>query len=45
MPLRVRSRPGPVRDASPVSVNFDGCELPVIEIDDSFREVIKKLSV
>lgn len=49
MPLRVKSRPlsqeepGP-RTPSPFSPRYLGA-LPDIEHDDSFREVIKKLSV
>ncbi len=45
MPLRVKSRPGPAREPSPVSIHFDACELPDIEQDDNFRVVIKKLAV
>jgi len=49
MPLRVKSRPlsqhdnGP-RTPSPFGARYSG-ELPDIEHDDSFREVIKKLSM
>jgi hypothetical protein len=49
MPLRVKSRPlsqheaGP-RTPSPFRPRYFG-ELPDIEHDDSFREVIKKLSM
>lgn len=48
--LRVKARPfsqqdsGPPRTPSPFSNRYVG-ELPDIEHDDSFREVIKKLSV
>ncbi|KAH6685945.1 hypothetical protein F5X68DRAFT_17752 [Plectosphaerella plurivora] len=45
MPLRVKSRPGPAREPSPVSMHFDAYDLPDIEQDDSFRVVIKKLGV
>jgi len=51
MPVRVKSRPlgGPeagLRTPSPVGrqVHF-GPELPDITFDDSFREVVKKLSM
>lgn len=30
---------------SPVSMHFDTFELPDIDTDDTFREVVKKLSV
>jgi len=47
MPMRVKSRPaaGAVRDLSPVSLPWDGIDMPDISADDTFREVIKKLSV
>ncbi|KAJ6447170.1 Guanine nucleotide-binding protein negative regulator 1 [Purpureocillium lavendulum] len=43
MPIRVRSKAQPVRDASPVSARID-FELPDIGEDDSFRQVVRKLS-
>ncbi|KAK2022202.1 ion transporter [Colletotrichum zoysiae] len=46
MPIRVRSKKLPKpRDLSPVSLHFDSLELPDIDTDDSFRNVVKKLSV
>ncbi|KDN67250.1 putative ion transporter [Colletotrichum sublineola] len=46
MPIRVRSKKMPKpRDLSPVSLHFDSLELPDIDTDDSFRNVVKKLSV
>lgn len=50
MPIRVKSRklPGadePPRSPSPMGYRFDGYGLPDIRDDDSFREMIKKLSV
>lgn len=50
MPIRVKSRkqPGaddPPRSPSPMGQRFDACKLPDIQDDDSFREMIKKLSV
>ncbi|KKY38005.1 putative ion transporter [Diaporthe ampelina] len=50
MPIRVKSRkqPGadePPRSPSPMGQRFDGYGLPDIREDDSFRELIKKLSV
>lgn len=50
MPIRVKSRkqPGaddPPRSPSPMGQRFDACKLPDIRDDDSFREMIKKLSV
>ena len=45
MPIRVKSKrlPSADRGASPVSVRYD-YELPKIGPDDTFREVVKKLS-
>ena len=47
MPLRVRSKQAGGRDPSPMSVmRVDGgLEMPDILIQDSFRVVIKKLSL
>lgn len=50
MPIRVKSRkpPGadePPRSPSPMGYRFDSYGLPDIRDDDSFREMIKKLSV
>lgn len=50
MPIRVKSRkqPGadePPRSPSPMGQRFDGYGLPDIREDESFRELIKKLSV
>jgi hypothetical protein len=47
MPLRVKTRPGGAgaRDASPMSIPLDGVDMPDITPDDTFRDVIKKLSV
>ncbi|KAF4778897.1 ion transporter [Colletotrichum scovillei] len=46
MPIRVKSKKMPKsRDMSPVSMHFDTFELPDIDTDDTFREVVKKLSV
>ncbi|WYZ45947.1 hypothetical protein EsH8_IX_000172 [Colletotrichum jinshuiense] len=46
MPIRVKSKKLPKsRDLSPVSMHFDTFELPDIETADTFREVVKKLSV
>lgn len=49
-PLRVKSRPqsgidGPPRTPSPFRRNHADDELPEIGDDDSFRDVIKKLSM
>ncbi|UNI13384.1 hypothetical protein JDV02_000132 [Purpureocillium takamizusanense] len=43
MPIRVRSKAQPVRDMSPVSARMD-FDLPDIAEDDSFRQVVRKLS-
>ncbi|KAL3296712.1 ion transporter [Colletotrichum asianum] len=47
MPIRVKKKPMPQeRDLSPVSMRVDTVyELPDIETNDSFREVVKKISV
>ncbi|KAF3800813.1 hypothetical protein GCG54_00009484 [Colletotrichum gloeosporioides] len=47
MPIRVKKKPMPQeRDLSPVSMRVDTVyELPDIETTDSFREVVKKISV
>lgn len=49
MPLRVKSRPAqvevPLRTPSPGRFPLQGVQLPDITEDDSFREVVKKLSV
>ncbi|KAF7543271.1 hypothetical protein G7046_g10031 [Stylonectria norvegica] len=46
MPIRVKSKPQPLaRDASPMSIRYDDFELPDIGADDSFRQVVKKLSL
>ncbi|OHX00453.1 ion transporter [Colletotrichum incanum] len=46
MPIRVKSKKLPKsRDLSPVSMHFDTFELPDIDTDDTFRDVVKKLSV
>lgn len=47
MPIRVKKKPMPQeRDLSPVSMRVDTVyELPDIESNDSFREVVKKISV
>ncbi|KAL7942688.1 hypothetical protein V8C42DRAFT_331648 [Trichoderma barbatum] len=44
MPIRVRLKPQPVREGSPFSARYDFVELPYIGPDDSFRQVVKKLS-
>lgn len=44
MPIRVRARPQPVRDMSPVSARHD-FDLPDIAPDDDFRKVVQKLSL
>lgn len=44
MPIRLKMRPQPVRDLSPVSAR-DDFDLPDIVEDDSFRDVVKKLSL
>jgi hypothetical protein len=44
MPIRLKMRPQPVRDLSPVSVRYD-FDLPEIAHDDSFRDLVKKLSL
>jgi hypothetical protein len=50
MPLRVKSRPlsgaDPLRTPSPLGrqVRF-GPELPDISVDDTFRDLVKKLSM
>ena len=44
MPLRVRPKSTGARDLSPPVHNYYG-ELPDIEIGDSFRDVVKKLSM
>ncbi|KFA77890.1 hypothetical protein S40288_02552 [Stachybotrys chartarum IBT 40288] len=44
MPIRVRARPLPVRDASPVSANRLDFDLPDISVNDDFRDVVRKLS-
>ncbi|GJN76664.1 hypothetical protein PLIIFM63780_000150 [Purpureocillium lilacinum] len=43
MPIRVRSKAQPVRDMSPVSARMD-FDMPDIAEDDSFRNVVRKLS-
>lgn len=43
MPIRVRARAPSARDQSPVSVRLD-FDLPDIAEDDSFRQVVRKLS-
>jgi hypothetical protein len=50
MPIRVKSRKPagadePPRSPSPYGQRFDACKLPDIGDDDSFREMIKKLSM
>ncbi|KAL0930539.1 ion transporter [Colletotrichum truncatum] len=46
MPIRVKKKNLPQeRDLSPVSMRVDTFELPDIETDDSFRDVVKKISV
>jgi hypothetical protein len=48
MPIRVKSKAshsGDDRDLSPVSWKHEYTELPDIAEDDSFRDVIKKLSL
>lgn len=44
MPIRVKSKAQPQRDASPVSTRYD-FDLPDIEPEDEFRHVVKKLSL
>lgn len=44
MPIRLRMRPQPVRDLSPMSARYD-FDMPDIAEDDSFRDVVKKLSL
>ncbi|TWU72779.1 hypothetical protein ED733_003471 [Metarhizium rileyi] len=44
MPIRLRMRPQPVRDHSPISARYD-FDMPEIAEDDSFRDVVKKLSL
>ena len=45
MPIRVKSKkPAVERDASPMSIRYD-YELPDIGHDDTFRQVVKKLSL
>lgn len=45
MPIRVKSKKLPApRDGSPMSLRSD-YELPNIAVDDSFRDVVKKLSL
>jgi len=47
MPIRVKSKPSQSheRDLSPISWKHEYAELPDIAEDDSFRDVIKKLSL
>jgi hypothetical protein len=45
MPIRVRSKPVAARDASPMRYDMSDLNLPDIDEDESFREIIKKLSV
>ncbi|ROT42890.1 hypothetical protein SODALDRAFT_342137 [Sodiomyces alkalinus F11] len=46
MPVRVRSRAAaPARDPSPMTLNPDAYDLPMIASEDSFREVVKKISI
>ncbi|KAF6805147.1 ion transporter [Colletotrichum sojae] len=46
MPIRVKSKKLPApRDLSPVSMRVDTFELPDIGTADTFREVVKKISV
>ncbi|KAF9874630.1 ion transporter [Colletotrichum karsti] len=46
MPIRVKKKNLPAeRDMSPVSMRIDTFELPDIESNDSFRDVVKKISV
>lgn len=50
MPIRVKSRKPagadePPRSPSPMGQRFDSCRLPDIGDDDSFRDMIKKLSI
>ena len=44
MPIRVRSKAVPARDLSPVSARLD-FDLPDIAEDDTFRQVVRKLSL
>ncbi|KAF4990691.1 hypothetical protein FDECE_14273 [Fusarium decemcellulare] len=45
MPIKVKSKKLPApREGSPVSIRYD-YELPNIAVDDSFRDVVKKLSL
>lgn len=44
MPIRVRGKLQQNRDASPASTRYD-VELPEIELDDDFRQVVKKLAL
>lgn len=44
MPIRLKSRPQPAREMSPVSARLD-FDLPDIAEDDAFLEVVRKLSL